>query len=105
VQSFENAGLQDKVSRNADAVTAEFQLLVDIRNFQLITQPSPNAEVELSAKLVDNAGHILDARLLQFTAPAKSSETADAVAAFDQALSKALTELVTWVSTALASPA
>jgi phospholipid/cholesterol/gamma-HCH transport system substrate-binding protein len=105
VQSFENAGQQDKVSRNADAVTAEFQLLVDIRNFQLITQPTPSAEVELSAKLVDNAGHILDARVIQFTAPAKSAETADAVAAFDQALGKALKDLVTWVSTALASPA
>lgn len=105
VQSFENAGQQDKVSRNADAVTGEFQLLVDIRNFQLITQPAPNAEVELSAKLVDNAGHILDARVLQFTAPAKSADTADAVAAFDQALGKALTDLVTWASNALASPA
>ena len=105
VQSFENAGQQDKVSRNADAVTAEFQLLVDIRSFQLITQPSPTAEVELSAKLVDNAGHILDARVLQFTAAAKSTETNDAVAAFDEALNKALKDLVSWASTALASPA
>jgi phospholipid/cholesterol/gamma-HCH transport system substrate-binding protein len=104
VQSFENAGQQDKVSRNADAVTAEFQLLVDIRSFQLITKPAPTAEVELSAKLVDNAGHILDARVLQFTAAAKSEETADAVAAFDEALGKALKDLVTWASTALASP-
>jgi phospholipid/cholesterol/gamma-HCH transport system substrate-binding protein len=105
VQSFENAGQQDQVSRNADAVTAEFQLLVDIRSFQLITQPSPIAEVELSVKLVDNAGHILDARVLQFTAPAKSGETPDAVAAFNEALASALKDLVTWVSTTLASPA
>jgi phospholipid/cholesterol/gamma-HCH transport system substrate-binding protein len=105
VQSFENAGQQDQVSRNADAVTAEFQLLVDIRSFQLITQPAPIAEVELSVKLVDNTGHILDARVLQFTAPAKSGETTDAVAAFDEALASALKDLVTWVSTTLASPA
>ena len=105
VQSFENAGQQDQVSRNADAVTAEFQLLVDIRSFQLITQPAPVAEVELSLKLVDNAGHILDARVLQFTAPAKSGETPDAVAAFNEALASALKDLVTWVSTTLASPA
>jgi phospholipid/cholesterol/gamma-HCH transport system substrate-binding protein len=105
VQSFENAGQADKVSRNADAITPEFQLLVDIRSFQIITQPSPTAEVELSAKLVDNTGHILDARVLQFTAAAKSAETPDAVAAFEEALGKALTDLVTWASTALASPA
>jgi ABC-type uncharacterized transport system auxiliary subunit len=43
--------------------------------------------------------------VLQFSAPAKSAETADAVAAFDQALGKTLTDLVTWVCTALASPA
>jgi phospholipid/cholesterol/gamma-HCH transport system substrate-binding protein len=105
VQSFENAGQQDQVSRNADAVTAEFQLLVDIRSFQLITQPAPIAEVELSLKLVDNTGHILDARVLQFTAPAKSAETPDAVAAFDAALASALKDMVSWVSTTLASPA
>ena len=105
VQSFENAGLQDKVSRNADAVTAEFQLLVDIRSFQLITQPAPTADVELSAKLVDSTGHILDARILHFTAAAKSVEITDSVAAFEEALGKALKDLVTWASTALASPA
>jgi phospholipid/cholesterol/gamma-HCH transport system substrate-binding protein len=105
VQSFENAGQQDKVSRNADAVTAEFQLLVDIRSFQMITQPAPTAEIELSAKLVDNTGHILDAHVLQFTAAAKSAETVDAIAAFDEVLGKALKDLVTWASAALASPA
>ena len=101
VQSFENAGQQDKVSRNADAVTPEYQLLVNIRSFQVITKPQPTADVELSVKLVDNAGHILDARMLQFAAAAKSADAADAVVAFEEALGKALKDLVGWTTAAL----
>ncbi len=105
VQAFENAGQQGQVSRNADAVTGDFQLLVDIRSFQMITTPTPVADVELSVKLVENGGHILDARVFQSTAPAKSTDAADAVAAFDAALGKTLKDLVDWASTALAKPA
>jgi phospholipid/cholesterol/gamma-HCH transport system substrate-binding protein len=105
VQSFENAGQLNQVSRNADAVTGDFQLLVDIRNFQLLTKPTPTAEVELSVKIADSGGKILDARIFHYTAPAKSTDTEAAVAAFQEALSKALTELVSLASAALATPA
>ena len=38
VQSFENAGFLGQVSRPVDGVTADFQLVTDIRNFQILAR-------------------------------------------------------------------
>ncbi len=104
VQSFENAGYLGSVSQNADVVTAEFQLLIDIRNFQIITTPEPTADVEYSAKIADTNGKILGAKLFKATAPAKSTESGPAVEALNAAFHESATELVTWAADILTKP-
>jgi phospholipid/cholesterol/gamma-HCH transport system substrate-binding protein len=102
-QSFENAGYIGSVTQNTDVVSAEFQLLIDIRSFQMIVSPEPTAEVEFSAKIAStSAGKILDAKIFRALAPAKSAETEPAADALNAAFGNAAADLVNWVSGVLA---
>ncbi len=51
MQSFEDADLLRSVLRPMDGLTANHQLLIDIRSFQLSLSADPQAEVEFSAKI------------------------------------------------------
>ncbi|MEJ1157230.1 ABC-type transport auxiliary lipoprotein family protein [Prosthecomicrobium sp. N25] len=99
IQSFENAGQIDSVSRPSDLGSAEVQLSLDIRNFQ-VSQPDKTALVEFAARLLDSDGKIKAARLFKQTAPVAGADSASAARALDAAFGKAATELVRWTSEA-----
>ncbi len=96
IQGLENAGYLGSVARPLDAFSANFQLLIDIRSFQIVLGPEPVADVELSAKILGD-GKILDAHIFRATVPAKSAEAPAAPAAINEAFGKAATDLVKWV--------
>jgi phospholipid/cholesterol/gamma-HCH transport system substrate-binding protein len=96
IQSFENANYLRTVARPTEGIGADHQLLIDIRSFQLSPLPDPIATVEFSAKIVAKGGRIVDARIFQATVPAKTIEAPGAVAALEEAFSKAATDLVIW---------
>ena len=102
VQAFENAGTLGAVSRPVEGVTGDYQLLIDIRRFQIAAGAQPTADVELAAKLLDGKGRIADSRVFRATAPATGMDAAAATSALDQAFGTAATELVTWTSRAIA---
>jgi phospholipid/cholesterol/gamma-HCH transport system substrate-binding protein len=99
-QSFENAGFGGTVGHN-DALVGDFQLLIDIRSFQLVKAPEPVAEVEFFTKIANTDGKIAAAKLFKASAPAKSSETTDAVAAFREAFAVTAKELIGWTAASL----
>ncbi len=99
-QSFDNSGYGGSVGHQ-DALIGDYQLLVDIRHFQLIAGAEPMADIEFSAKVADMDGKILSATIVKASAPAKSAETADAVAALREAFITAATEIVSWTADAL----
>ncbi|MBL0407124.1 hypothetical protein JKG68_24625 [Microvirga aerilata] len=45
--------------RPAPDVAADYQLLLDIRSFQLVLSPEPRADVAFAAKLLDGNGRIV----------------------------------------------
>jgi cholesterol transport system auxiliary component len=94
VQSFENARQVGSVSRPLDQVTPEYRLDVSIRTFQ--AGPDNAAQVELAARLVSDKGAVKAAKIFTASAPAKSAETGDAVAALDQAFRQVANEIVRW---------
>lgn len=100
IQAFENASLLRRVARPGDGVSADYQLLVDIRTFGLrITPEGPQAVVEVAAKLIANAsGRILAAQVFQAAAPAASSEGAAVALALDQASDKVMVDMVKWAA-------
>lgn len=102
IQAFENAGTLGAVSRPVEGVTGDFQLLLDIRRFQIATGAQPTADIELAAKLLDGKGRIAESRVFRAAAPAAGMDAAAATAALDQAFGTAATELVVWASRAIA---
>ena len=102
IQAFENAGTLAAVSRPVEGVTGDFQLLIDIRRFQIAAGAQPSADVELAAKLLDGKGRIADTRVFRATAIAAGMDAPAATAALDQAFGTAATELVLWASRAIA---
>lgn len=96
VQSFENAHQLSAVSRPMDQIEGAYRLELGIRNFQMMSDPTPTALVEFSARLTDDRGKVVGARIFNVSAPAKSITAADAVAALNAAFSKAAHELVVW---------
>jgi phospholipid/cholesterol/gamma-HCH transport system substrate-binding protein len=96
LQSFENAQQLSAVSRPSDQLEGAYRLELGIRNFQITLTPAPVAVVEFSARLLDGKGNVVSAHLFKASAPAKSAQAPDAVAALDAAFAQAAQELVIW---------
>jgi phospholipid/cholesterol/gamma-HCH transport system substrate-binding protein len=102
IRGFEDANLFGGVSRPLDGLSADFQLLVDIRKFQVTASPTVTAEVELAAKVLDNTGRLVATHIFRATAPAGAPEPPAAVAALDQTFGKAAAELMPWAAHTIA---
>jgi len=96
IQAFENAGIA--VARTSENVTAENQLFIDLRKFQLSVAASPTADVEFGAKIVSANGRLLEARVFSSSAAAKAANASAAAEALDDAFGKCALELVQWTA-------
>jgi len=96
IQSFENAGYSEAVSRPRDGFDAAYQLLLDVRSFSLVTGAEPHGELEFEAKILGPGGKIIAAKSFHTTAPASGTDAAAAAAALNQAFAEAAKELVPW---------
>jgi phospholipid/cholesterol/gamma-HCH transport system substrate-binding protein len=97
VESFANAHQLSAVSRPYDQFEAAYRLELDIRDFQIVPEPKPQAVVSFAARILSgDKGKVIDARLFSAAAPAKSTQPADAVAALDDAFTRAASQLVVW---------
>jgi phospholipid/cholesterol/gamma-HCH transport system substrate-binding protein len=97
VQSFENANYF-QAARPTEGLTADYQLLIDIRSFQVMLHPEPSADVEFSAKILAGDGRLVGTRILHASVPVQATDAAAAAAGLNEAFGKAATELVLWVS-------
>lgn len=97
IQSFENAGLIEKISRPGEANLAERQILIDIRKFQ-VAKSEALAEVEFSARITDRTGRIIQARIFQAQVGVKDWQGTSLVEALNEAFKKTAVELVLWAS-------
>jgi phospholipid/cholesterol/gamma-HCH transport system substrate-binding protein len=97
IQSFENAGLA--VARSSENVTADNQLFLDLRKFQLSAAAMPSAEIEFGAKIVSTNGRLLGTRIFECSSAPKSVNAAGTVDALNEAFGKCATQLVQWTAT------
>ncbi len=95
VETLEHAHHQKTVSKPFDQNAADYQLLIDIRRFD-ISAPDMQAIVELSVRLVSKEGRIVDARLFADREPASSRDGPDAARALDKAFGATAVALVDW---------
>lgn len=97
VQAFENFSLQRAVTRTAPNISADQQLLIDIRSFQVMAA-GPAAEVVLTAKVVSKDGRVLASKIFAQRTPVSELNPAAAAAAINEAFGKAAVEIVVWAS-------
>jgi len=98
LQSFENSKYLAAVARPLEGLNSDFQLLTEIRAFQITTAPDTAAVVELSAKILGENGRIKAQRVFRSTVPTKLTDAAAAAAALDQAFGAVAKDIVTWTA-------
>lgn len=99
IQSLENSGRLRSVSRPGDKVAADYQLISEIRAFDIQTATG-EAVVDLSLKLVaDGTGRVAAARIFTARVPVASVDAGNGARALDQALVTVLGDIVRWVNT------
>ncbi|MFT3731627.1 MAG: MlaD family protein [Hyphomicrobium sp.] len=96
VQSFENAGYMKVLGHQPDTLKVDYQLIIDLRSFQIVASQSPTAEIAFSAKIVGESGQILGAKLFTASVPATLSDETSAAAALNEAFDKVVSDLVVW---------
>ncbi|MDP4002813.1 ABC-type transport auxiliary lipoprotein family protein [Methylobacterium sp. NEAU K] len=99
IQSLENSGRLRSVSRPGDKVMADYQLISEIRAFDL-QAGTGEAVVDLSMKLVaDGTGKVVAARIFTARVPVAKIDAGNGARALDQALITVLADAVRWVNT------
>jgi phospholipid/cholesterol/gamma-HCH transport system substrate-binding protein len=91
------------VARPLEALTPDYQLLLDVRSFQIEKSSTGNlvAHVAFAAKILGDKGRIVASRTFDAQAPAHSAAAPDAVAALNDAFRQAATQLVEWTADAI----
>ncbi len=96
VETFQNAGLARSV--DGGAATAEYEVDLDIRAFELDARTS-EAHVDVAAKIVAlNSGLAVDVEIFTARVPVASTDPAAVVAALDQASATVMTKIVQFVA-------
>jgi phospholipid/cholesterol/gamma-HCH transport system substrate-binding protein len=101
IQGFENYDVAHAPLRSTDTPGANFQLLVDVRSFQINTEDELTAEIGFSARILNKDGQVVASRLFQQRRKLDKPDPPSAVAAFNEAFGIAATDLITWTAGAL----
>ena len=98
IQSLENSGRLKSVSRPGDKIVSEFQLISEIRAFD-IAAGTGEAVVDISAKIVaEGTGKVVAARIFTARVPVPKVDAGSAAVGLDAALARVLAEMVAWVN-------
>jgi phospholipid/cholesterol/gamma-HCH transport system substrate-binding protein len=95
IQSFENYDIAHAPLRSADGVDADYQLLIDIREFQVAAGAQPVAKIAFSARLLKQ-GKVVAARVFDAGQPVDKIDPAGTVAAFNAAFAVVARDLIAW---------
>jgi len=99
IQAFENASRLRSVGRPGDRLASDWQLLADVRSFEVVAAGSNEVLVEMSVKLVnDRSGRILAGRVFSARAPVAGIDAANVAVAFNTAVQSVLREIVLWAT-------
>jgi len=101
IDSFENYDIAHAPLRSADVGQADFQLVIDVRHFRVVVDSEPQAQIGLSARIVDKDGKVIASRLFEQSEKFEKVEPKAAVAAFDAAFGRIAKNMIDWTVQAL----
>ena len=100
LQSFENYDIAHAPLRGDVLSEGGVRLLIDLRRFDIAITPDAKVTIELSAKLIDGAGHLKVARIFEQSSPIDGLTVAQAATAFRRAFEALSKDVVTWTASA-----
>ncbi|RTL72854.1 MAG: MCE family protein [Hyphomicrobiales bacterium] len=101
IRALEDTAAFGGVSRPLEGFQSDYQLLLDIRKFQVTTGEGARGDIELAAKLSDSKGRIVSSRTFRGSQPVGISTPAGYVAALNDIFAQVGKDLIAWtVSTA-----
>ncbi len=102
VQAFENTGKIGGVGKPGEGLAIDFQVITDIRSFEISTEGSDTAIVEIFAKIVnDRNGTVRAQKAFQATVPVSGSDNPAFVKALDAAFADVSADIVRWTLKAI----
>lgn len=103
VETFENAGYAQRVSRTIGDFASNYQLSIDIREFDVSTEGDPEAQIVILAKILSPNNEIIASRKFETSAPAKGSEVRQYVDALSAAFDEMERKILEWTTKEIAS--
>lgn len=100
-QSFEAAGFTGVMARVPEGTRSDFQLVLDIRSFQVRAAAPAVAAVELAAKIIGPEGRVVDVRVFHAASPVASLDAEASSAAISLAFETAARDIVVWTANKL----
>ncbi|WP_113447354.1 ABC-type transport auxiliary lipoprotein family protein [Rhizobium cremeum] len=102
VEAFENTGKLGGVGKPGQGLAIDYQLITDIRAFEIDASGSDRAVVEISAKLLnDRNGTVKAQRAFSASVPTGGSTNEIYIRAMDRAFGQVTAEIVAWTMTQL----
>lgn len=102
VEAFENTGRLGGVGKPGQGLAIDFQVVTDIRAFQVETNGGARANVEISVKLLnDRNGTVRAQQVFSASSPVRGTGNRDYVAALDRAFAQVSSEIVGWTLKAI----
>lgn len=101
IETFERSKLAHAAGRPGEGLSIDYQLLTDIRSFNIVVQNGGmEADVELSARIMnDRTGRVVDFKVFRAAVPIAADTAPAAVAGLNTALDQVLIEMADWVLT------
>ncbi|MBL0372755.1 membrane integrity-associated transporter subunit PqiC [Rhizobium sp. KVB221] len=97
IEAFENTGKLGGVGRPGEGLAIDYQVVADIRSFEIDAGGNDRASIEISVKILnDRNGAVKSQRVFSTSAPVVGSGNAAFIAALDKAFSQATGEIVSW---------
>ncbi|MBO0902083.1 ABC-type transport auxiliary lipoprotein family protein [Jiella sonneratiae] len=97
LQAFENTGRIGAVGVPGQGLAIDYQLIMEIRRFEIDTAGAATARIDISVKaLNDRNGTVRQTRVFSAAAPVTGSGNGAYVAALNRAFDEITGEIVTW---------
>ena len=102
VEAFENTGRIGGVGKPGEGLAIDYQIVTDIRAFQVEANGGQHARVEISVKLLnDRNGTVRAQRVFSATSAVQGGDNRDYIAALDRAFAQVSAEIVAWTLKAI----
>lgn len=97
VEAFENSGRLGGVGKPGQGLAIDYQIVTDIRAFEVTAIGSRRANVEISVKILnDRNGTVRAQSVFKSSVPVSGSENRNFVEALDKAFAKVGADIVDW---------